>query len=135
MAEKHPSSVLIKRYGGSRLYNTTAASYLTLNDLAHMVREGRRLRVLDASTGEDITAEILTQSALKLHSIRPEATDESRAGGDNGQPRPMLNGVAGVVTELSLKHCTLARHFDYTGGGRKFPETRASHIPQCCRGA
>ncbi len=47
----------------------------------------------------------------------------------------MLNGVAGAVTELSLKHCTLARHFDYTGGGRKFPETRASHIPQCCRAA
>jgi len=65
MAEKHPSSVLINRYGGSRLYNTTAASYLTLNDLARMVREGRRLRVLDALTGEDITAEILTQAALK----------------------------------------------------------------------
>jgi polyhydroxyalkanoate synthesis repressor PhaR len=67
MAGKHPSAVLIKRYGGGRLYNTVAANYLTLNDLARMVQEGRRLRVWDASTGEDITAETLRQAALKLH--------------------------------------------------------------------
>ena len=67
MAKKHPSALLIKRYGGGRLYNTVAANYLTLNDVARMVQEGRRLKVWDASTGEDITAETLRQAALKLH--------------------------------------------------------------------
>jgi polyhydroxyalkanoate synthesis repressor PhaR len=65
MAENPPSKFLIKRYGGRRLYNTVSARYLTLDDLARMVREGRRLQIWDASTGEDITAKTLIQAALK----------------------------------------------------------------------
>ena len=55
------SEILIKRYGGGRLYNTHTAAYVSLDDLAELVLTGRRFTVRDASTGEDITRKILDQ--------------------------------------------------------------------------
>jgi polyhydroxyalkanoate synthesis repressor PhaR len=53
--------VIIKKYANRRLYNTATSSYVTLDDLAHMVKEGREFVVNDAKTGEDITRAVLTQ--------------------------------------------------------------------------
>ncbi len=53
--------VVIKKYANRRLYNTAKSSYVTLDDLAQMVREGRDFGVYDAKTGEDITRSVLTQ--------------------------------------------------------------------------
>ena len=53
--------VTIKKYANRRLYNTGTSSYITLDDLARMVREGVEFSVLDAKTGDDITHSILTQ--------------------------------------------------------------------------
>jgi len=47
--------ILIKRYGGRRLYNTATARYASLDDLGAMVLDGVRFTVRDAETGEDIT--------------------------------------------------------------------------------
>jgi len=58
MLDNHPK-VLIKRYAGHRLYNTETSTYVTLDDLATILVSGRRLVVLEASTGEDITSDIL----------------------------------------------------------------------------
>lgn len=54
-------SVIVKKYANRRLYNTSTSSYITLDDLAGMVRENVDFQVLDAKTGEDITHSILTQ--------------------------------------------------------------------------
>jgi len=51
--------VLIKRYGGSRLYDAAAHCYLSLDDLAELVARGERFIVRDAKTDNDITQEIL----------------------------------------------------------------------------
>jgi polyhydroxyalkanoate synthesis repressor PhaR len=53
--------VTIKKYANRRLYDTESSSYITLDRLAEMVREGREFEVVDAKTGEDITRQVLTQ--------------------------------------------------------------------------
>jgi len=57
--EKEP--VVIKKYANRRLYNTETSSYVTLDHLAQMVKEGSEFVVHDARTGEDITRSVLTQ--------------------------------------------------------------------------
>lgn len=58
--EKKPA-VRIKKYANRRLYNTATSSYVTLDYLAQMVRDGQDFTVEDAKTGEDITRSVLTQ--------------------------------------------------------------------------
>ena len=53
--------VVVKKYANRRLYNTESSSYITLENLAEMVRQGRYFVVYDAKTGEDITRSVLTQ--------------------------------------------------------------------------
>jgi polyhydroxyalkanoate synthesis repressor PhaR len=62
-AETKPASppVVVKKYANRRLYNTESSSYVTLEDLAAMVRQGRDFVVYDAKSGDDITRGVLTQ--------------------------------------------------------------------------
>ena len=53
--------VVIKKYANRRLYNTASSSYVTLEHLAEMVREGVDFVVYDAKTNEDLTRSVLTQ--------------------------------------------------------------------------
>ena len=53
--------IVIKKYANRRLYNTARSSYVTLDDLSKMVRDGEDFGVFDAKTGEDITRSVLTQ--------------------------------------------------------------------------
>lgn len=55
----HEAPIIIKRYASQRLYNTGTATYVTLNDLAAMVRLGEDFVVHDAATGDNITRSIL----------------------------------------------------------------------------
>ncbi len=54
-------AITIKKYANRRLYNTASSSYITLEDLAKMVRDNVEFQVLDAKSGDDITHSILTQ--------------------------------------------------------------------------
>lgn len=58
-AEEPP--VVIKKYANRRLYNTKTSTYVTLEHLSEMVKEGVDFEVRDARTGEDITRSVLTQ--------------------------------------------------------------------------
>jgi polyhydroxyalkanoate synthesis repressor PhaR len=60
--------IIIKKYANRRLYNTQSSSYITLDDLARMTREGTDFQVLDAKTGADITHAILTQIIMEEES-------------------------------------------------------------------
>jgi polyhydroxyalkanoate synthesis repressor PhaR len=53
--------VIIKKYANRRLYNTGTSTYVTLEDLAGMVKKGEDFAVYDAKSGEDITRSVLTQ--------------------------------------------------------------------------
>ena len=58
---KSTGKVTIKKYANRRLYDAESSTYITLDRLAQMVREGREFEVLDAKTGDDITRQVLTQ--------------------------------------------------------------------------
>jgi polyhydroxyalkanoate synthesis repressor PhaR len=53
--------VVIKKYGNRRLYDTSSSTYVNLEDLAKMVRNGTDVQVVDATSGEDLTRVTLTQ--------------------------------------------------------------------------
>jgi polyhydroxyalkanoate synthesis repressor PhaR len=53
--------VVVKKYANRRLYNTATSSYVTLDDLARMIKDGGDFVAYDAKTGEDITRSVLTQ--------------------------------------------------------------------------
>jgi len=72
MADKKKSSsvadddvAVVKKYANRRLYNTASSSYVTLDDLGQMVRDGEHFVVYDAKSGEDLTRSILTQIILE----------------------------------------------------------------------
>jgi polyhydroxyalkanoate synthesis repressor PhaR len=63
-----PQPTTIKKYANRRLYNTGTSAYVTLEDLAHMVKRGEDFLVQDAKTGEDITRSVLTQIIFEQES-------------------------------------------------------------------
>jgi polyhydroxyalkanoate synthesis repressor PhaR len=60
--------VVVKKYANRRLYNTESSSYITLDNLADMIRAGRDFVVYDAKTGDDITRSVLTQIIVEEES-------------------------------------------------------------------
>src|SRR5690606_4066713 len=58
---KDQEPTTIKKYANRRLYNTGTSTYVTLEDLADMVKNGEDFTVIDAKTGDDITRSVLTQ--------------------------------------------------------------------------
>ena len=60
--------VVVKKYANRRLYNTESSCYITLDNLAEMVRAGRDFVVYDAKSGEDITRSVLTQIIVEEES-------------------------------------------------------------------
>ncbi len=59
--QDHSRPVIVKKYANRRLYNTESSSYITLDNLAEMVRKDRDFVVYDAKSGDDITRSVLTQ--------------------------------------------------------------------------
>ncbi|MEI9901247.1 MAG: polyhydroxyalkanoate synthesis repressor PhaR [Hyphomicrobium sp.] len=74
-------AVVIKKYANRRLYNTETSTYVTLEDLAAMVRGDRDFVVYDAKTGDDLTHSVLTQIIVE---------QENRQGGQTLLPVPFL---------------------------------------------
>ena len=73
--------VVIKKYANRRLYNTETSTYVTLDDLAAMVKSERDFVVFDAKTGDDLTHSVLTQIIVE---------QESRMGTQTLLPIPFL---------------------------------------------
>lgn len=74
-------AVVIKKYANRRLYNTETSAYVTLDDLATMVRSDRDFVVYDAKTGDDLTHSVLTQIIVE---------QEAKSGGQTLLPVPFL---------------------------------------------
>ena len=83
-AEGEP--IIIKKYANRRLYNTDTSSYITLDNLAEMVRDNVDFQVLDAKTGDDITHTILTQIIV----------EEEASGGTQMLPISFLRDLIGM---------------------------------------
>ena len=83
---KSSAKVTIKKYANRRLYDTESSTYITLDRLAQMVREGREFEVVDAKSGEDITRQVLTQIIV----------DEESRGGETMLPLNFLKQLIGL---------------------------------------
>lgn len=66
--KNQPEPIVIKKYANRRLYNTDTSSYVTLDDLCDMVKQGSDFIVYDAKSGEDLTRQILTQIIFEQES-------------------------------------------------------------------
>lgn len=63
-----PDAIVIKKYANRRLYNTQTSTYVTLDDLCEMVKEGSEFVVVDAKSGVDLTKQVLTQIIFEQES-------------------------------------------------------------------
>lgn len=68
MPPRRSDVTIIKKYANRRLYHTEISQYITLDDVADMVRKGEDLKVVDARTGQDLTRTILTQIIVEQES-------------------------------------------------------------------
>ena len=100
-AEAPPTPVTIKKYANRRLYNTATSSYVTLDDLCQMVKEGIDFVVYDAKSGNDITRSVLTQIIV-----------EEEAKGQNLLPINFLRQLIGFYGD-SLQS-VVPRYLDHT---------------------
>jgi polyhydroxyalkanoate synthesis repressor PhaR len=66
-----PGTVVIKKYGNRRLYDTAASRYVNLDDIAGFVRQGKDVQVVDAKTGQDLTRVTLTQVIMEDAKDKP----------------------------------------------------------------
>ena len=79
--------LLIKRYASRRLYNTETSDYVTLDDIAAVIRSGREVQIVDLKSGDDLTRQYLLQII---------AEHESR--GENMLPVNVLNDLVRSYT-------------------------------------
>ena len=119
--------IVVKKYANRRLYNTETSSYVTLDDLAAMIRDGRDFVVYDAKTGEDITRGVLTQIIVeqegKGQNMLPTAVLRQLIGlyGDNLQslvPRYLEAAMASFTQQQDQMRDALSKTM---GGFMPFP--------------
>jgi len=89
--------LLIKRYASRRLYNTETSDYVTLEDIADFIREGREVQIVDLKSGDDLTRQYLLQII---------AEHESR--GENVLP---INVLTDLVRSYSTQASTVVPEF------------------------
>ncbi len=101
--------LLIKRYASRRLYNAETSDYVTLDDIAGFIREGREVEIIDLKSGEDLTRQYLLQII---------AEHESR--GENVLPVEVLTDLVRSYTSQaqSIVPQFLAMSFDMLREGQ-----------------
>jgi polyhydroxyalkanoate synthesis repressor PhaR len=66
-----PATILIKKYGNRRLYDTAGSRYVNLEDIAVLIRKGQDVKVVDAKTAQDLTRVTLTQIIMEDAKDKP----------------------------------------------------------------
>ena len=121
-------AVSIQKYANRRLYNKATSSYITLDDLAAMVRQGVDFVVYDAKSGEDITRKVLTQIIF-----------EEEGRGENLLPIQFLRQLIGFYgdrmqaflpsfLELSLDSFIRQQDASCAGNGRSWAPRRRDRL-------
>ena len=112
--------LLIKRYASRRLYNTESSDYVTLEDIAGFIRDGREVQIVDLKTGDDLTRQYLLQIV---------ADHESR--GENVLPLEVLTDLVRSYTQQaqSVVPQFLAMSFEMLKEGPKIAEQMSAINP------
>jgi polyhydroxyalkanoate synthesis repressor PhaR len=136
---KHQKPITIKKYANRRLYNTGTSTYVTLEDLAAMVKKGEDFEVFDAKTNEDITRSVLAQIIFEQEnkdgqSLLPVAFLRQLISfyGDS------MQGLVPSFLELSMgrfagEQQTFRDHMSKTFGAQGFPGQAFTSIDDLTR--
>ena len=119
MAEE-AKPLLIKRYASRRLYNTETSDYVTLEDIAAFIRDGREVQIIDLKSGDDLTRQYLLQII---------AEHESR--GENVLPVDVLTDLVRSYTSQaqSVVPQFLAMSFEMLRDSQSKMMENLSHFP------
>ncbi|MDO5705564.1 MAG: polyhydroxyalkanoate synthesis repressor PhaR, partial [Paracoccus sp. (in: a-proteobacteria)] len=112
--------LLIKRYASRRLYNTETSDYVTLDDIATFIRQGREVKIVDLKSGDDLTRQYLLQII---------AEHESR--GENVLPIDVLTDLVRSYTTQaqSVVPHFLAASFEMLREGQSKMMENMSRVP------
>src|ERR1700694_3410506 len=111
-----PERHLIKKYANRKLYDTRTSSYITLEGIAGLVRDGHEIKVCDRETGQDLTQVTLSQIVLSEEKRGPSRVDGS-AIHDRGQAlldyvRKTLNVPSDLVNQMERRRGDLEGMID-----------------------
>ena len=103
-----PERHLIKKYANRKLYDTRTSSYVTLEDLAGLVRDGHEIKVVDRETGQDLTQVTLSQIVLSEEKRGPSHGIDGGALQERGQAlldyvRKTLNVPSDLVNQMERR--------------------------------
>ena len=114
-----PERHLIKKYANRKLYDTRASRYVTLEEIAGLVRDGHHIEVVDRETGNDLTQVILSQIVLFEEKRGPARLVDAGADAihDRGQAlldyvRKTLNVPGDLVTQMERRRSDLEGMID-----------------------
>jgi polyhydroxyalkanoate synthesis repressor PhaR len=99
-------SLLIKRYASRRLYNTETSDYVTLEDIAGFIRDGREVQIIDLKSGDDLTRQYLLQ-IIAEHESRGESVLSVELLND--LVRSYMTGKVSVVPEFLQQSFAMLR--------------------------
>ena len=99
--------LLIKRYASRRLYNTETSDYVTLEDIAGFIRDGREVQIIDLKSGDDLTRQYLLQ-IIAEHESRGESVLPVDVLND--LVRSYMTGKVSVVPEFLEQSFNMLRH-------------------------
>jgi polyhydroxyalkanoate synthesis regulator phasin len=103
-----PERHLIKKYANRKLYDTRASKYVTLDELAGLVRDGHEIKVVDRETGQDLTQVTLSQIVLSEEKRGPARHIDGGALQERGQAlldyvRKTLNVPSDLVNQMEKR--------------------------------
>ena len=103
-----PERHLIKKYANRKLYDTRTSSYVTLEGIAGLVRDGHEIKVVDRETGQDLTQVTLSQIVLSEEKRVPGRVSDGGAFHERGQAlldyvRKTLNVPTDLVNQMERR--------------------------------
>ncbi len=112
-----PERHLIKKYANRKLYDTRTSSYITLEGIATLVRDGHEIKVVDRETGQDLTQVTLSQIVLSEEKRGPSHMIDGSALQERGQAlldyvRKTLNVPSDLVNQVERRRGDLEGIFD-----------------------
>jgi polyhydroxyalkanoate synthesis repressor PhaR len=112
-----PERHLIKKYANRKLYDTRTSSYITLEGIAALVRDGHEIKVVDRETGQDLTQVTLSQIVLSEEKRGPSHMIDASALQERGQAlldyvRKTLNVPSDLVNQVERRRGDLEGIFD-----------------------
>jgi len=112
-----PERHIIKKYANRKLYDTRTSSYITLEGIAGLVRDGHEIKVVDRETGQDLTQVTLSQIVLSEEKRGPSHLIDGSALQERGQAlldyvRKTLNVPSDLVNQMERRRGDLESVID-----------------------